>query len=208
MESYQTWFGEGLELSVLRMLGLFDRPADEKALGAHPHRVEPAGPGADTSVPGGAPRDQHQAESNIDAHASRTPVLGGGRPVRPSLNAHRRWRRRPTALRLSPGACRLLRWAPPGLRKYGKWICRCGRRGRRAARLLVRVLDPCIDVNRRSRPLDVYTSSCITCPGPLAYCYLRRRERRRSRRLPREERTFSGVSLRATTAWTASTTDR
>jgi hypothetical protein len=34
MESYQTWFGEGLELSVLRMLGLFDRPADEKALGA------------------------------------------------------------------------------------------------------------------------------------------------------------------------------
>src|SRR5262249_3449392 len=34
MESYQTWFGEGPEMSVLRMLGLFDRPADEKALGA------------------------------------------------------------------------------------------------------------------------------------------------------------------------------
>ena len=34
MESYQTWFGEGPELSVLRMLGLFDRPADEKALKA------------------------------------------------------------------------------------------------------------------------------------------------------------------------------
>jgi hypothetical protein len=33
MASYQTWFGEGPELSVLRMLGLFDRPADEKALG-------------------------------------------------------------------------------------------------------------------------------------------------------------------------------
>ena len=33
MESYQTWFEEGPELSVLRMLGLFDRPADEKALG-------------------------------------------------------------------------------------------------------------------------------------------------------------------------------
>jgi predicted ATPase len=32
MESYQTWFGEGPELSVLRMLGLFDRPADEPAL--------------------------------------------------------------------------------------------------------------------------------------------------------------------------------
>ena len=34
MESYQTWFGESPELSVLRMLGLFDRPAVEKALGA------------------------------------------------------------------------------------------------------------------------------------------------------------------------------
>jgi tetratricopeptide (TPR) repeat protein len=34
MESYQSWFGEGPELSVLRMLGLFDRPADEKALRA------------------------------------------------------------------------------------------------------------------------------------------------------------------------------
>jgi hypothetical protein len=29
MESYQTWFGEGSELPVLRMLGLFDRPADD-----------------------------------------------------------------------------------------------------------------------------------------------------------------------------------
>src|SRR5271167_3472415 len=34
MESYQTWFGEGSELAVLRMLGLFDRPADEWALKA------------------------------------------------------------------------------------------------------------------------------------------------------------------------------
>jgi serine/threonine protein kinase len=34
MESCQTWLGEGPELSVLRMLGLFDRPADEKALEA------------------------------------------------------------------------------------------------------------------------------------------------------------------------------
>jgi predicted ATPase len=34
MKSYQNWFGEGPELSVLRMLGLFDRPAHEKALGA------------------------------------------------------------------------------------------------------------------------------------------------------------------------------
>jgi len=34
MESYQAWFGEGPEVSVLRLLGLFDRPADEKAIGA------------------------------------------------------------------------------------------------------------------------------------------------------------------------------
>jgi serine/threonine protein kinase len=34
MQSYQTWFGEGPELSVLRMLGLFDRPAEEKAIAA------------------------------------------------------------------------------------------------------------------------------------------------------------------------------
>ena len=34
MESYQNWFGEGPELAVLRMLGLFDRPADEKAIAA------------------------------------------------------------------------------------------------------------------------------------------------------------------------------
>jgi predicted ATPase len=34
MESYQTWLGEGAELSILRMLGLFDRPADEQTFGA------------------------------------------------------------------------------------------------------------------------------------------------------------------------------
>ena len=34
MESYHSWFGEGPELLVLRILGLFDRPADEKALEA------------------------------------------------------------------------------------------------------------------------------------------------------------------------------
>src|SRR6202030_1647579 len=34
MESYQTWLGESAELAVLRMLGLFDRPADKTALEA------------------------------------------------------------------------------------------------------------------------------------------------------------------------------
>ena len=32
MESYQTWFGEGRELALLRMLGLFDRPVSEHVL--------------------------------------------------------------------------------------------------------------------------------------------------------------------------------
>jgi serine/threonine protein kinase len=33
MESYQSWFGEGPELAILRMLGLFDRPSDEQTFG-------------------------------------------------------------------------------------------------------------------------------------------------------------------------------
>jgi hypothetical protein len=33
MASYQSWWGEGPELSLLRLLGLFDRPSDERALG-------------------------------------------------------------------------------------------------------------------------------------------------------------------------------
>ena len=33
MESYQSWLGEGPELAILRMLGLFDRPVDERAFG-------------------------------------------------------------------------------------------------------------------------------------------------------------------------------
>jgi serine/threonine protein kinase/predicted ATPase len=34
MASYQSWFGEGSELSVLRILGFFDRPAEKQALEA------------------------------------------------------------------------------------------------------------------------------------------------------------------------------
>jgi tetratricopeptide (TPR) repeat protein len=50
MESYQTWFGEGSEVSVLRMLGLFDRPADAKAVGAL--LKPPAIPGLTESLTG------------------------------------------------------------------------------------------------------------------------------------------------------------
>jgi serine/threonine protein kinase len=48
MESYQTWLGEGPELAVLRMLALFDRAADEKALGVL--RKPPAIPGLTDSL--------------------------------------------------------------------------------------------------------------------------------------------------------------
>jgi hypothetical protein len=34
MESYQSWFSEDPELTILRMLGLFDRPAGEQIFGA------------------------------------------------------------------------------------------------------------------------------------------------------------------------------
>jgi hypothetical protein len=34
MESYQSWLGEGPEVAILRMLGLFDRPTEEQAFGA------------------------------------------------------------------------------------------------------------------------------------------------------------------------------
>src|ERR1700751_1311842 len=34
MESYQSWLGEGPELAILRMLGLFDRPAEGAKFGA------------------------------------------------------------------------------------------------------------------------------------------------------------------------------
>ena len=43
MESYAEWLGEGPELQVLRLLGLFDRPADPAALAAV--RAEPEIPG-------------------------------------------------------------------------------------------------------------------------------------------------------------------
>src|SRR6516162_7341059 len=33
MESYESWLGEGAELAILPMLGLFDRPADEQTFG-------------------------------------------------------------------------------------------------------------------------------------------------------------------------------
>jgi TIR domain len=83
MESYQTWFGEGPELSVLRTLGLFDRPVDEKALGAL--LKPPAIPGLTESL-----TDLSQTEwRTILAKLRRARLLAGEDPhCRGHLDTH------------------------------------------------------------------------------------------------------------------------
>ena len=83
MESYQTWLGEGPELSVLRMLGLFDRPADEKALGAL--LKSPAIPGLTESLTDLRPTEWR----TILARLRRARLLAGEDPHNPGqLDAH------------------------------------------------------------------------------------------------------------------------
>ena len=83
MESYQTWFGEGPELSVLRMLGLFDRPADEKALGAL--LKPPAIPGLTESLTDLSPSEWR----TILARLRRARFLAGEDPHNPGhLDTH------------------------------------------------------------------------------------------------------------------------
>jgi hypothetical protein len=80
MESYQTWFGEGPELSLLRMLGLFDRPADEKALGAL--LKSPAIPGLTESLTNLSPTEWR----TILARIRRARLLAGEDPHNPTQN--------------------------------------------------------------------------------------------------------------------------
>ena len=83
MESYQTWFGEGPELSVLRMLGLFDRPADEKALGVL--LKPPAIPGLTESLTDLSPSEWR----TILARLRRARLLAGEDPHNPGhLDTH------------------------------------------------------------------------------------------------------------------------
>jgi TIR domain/NACHT domain len=83
MESYQNWFGEGPELSVLRMLGLFDRPADEKAVGAL--LKPPAVPGLTEALTGLRPSEWR----SILAKLRRARLLAGEDPHNPGfLDAH------------------------------------------------------------------------------------------------------------------------
>jgi serine/threonine protein kinase/tetratricopeptide (TPR) repeat protein len=83
MESYQTWFGEGPELSVLRMLGLFDRPVDEKALGVL--LKPPAIPGLTQSLTDLSPTEWRM----ILAKLRRARLLAGQDPDNPGyLDTH------------------------------------------------------------------------------------------------------------------------
>jgi serine/threonine protein kinase/predicted ATPase len=83
MESYQTWLGEGPELAVLRMLGLFDRPTDEKALGTL--LKSPAIPGLTESLTDLRPTEWR----TILAKLRRARLLAGEDPHNPGyLDTH------------------------------------------------------------------------------------------------------------------------
>ena len=83
MKSYQTWFGEGPELSVLRMLGLFDRPAEEKAIAAL--LKPPAIPGLTESLTNLSPTEWR----TILARLRRARLLAGEDPQNPGdLDTH------------------------------------------------------------------------------------------------------------------------
>jgi hypothetical protein len=83
MESYQTWFGEGPELSVLRLLGLFDRPAGERALEAL--LKAPAIPGLTESLSDLSPTESR----TVLARLRRARLLAGEDPHNPGhLDAH------------------------------------------------------------------------------------------------------------------------
>ena len=77
MKSYQTWFGEGPELSVLRILGLFDRPAEEKAIAAL--LKPPAIPGLTESLTNLSPTEWR----TILARLRRARLLAGEDPYNP-----------------------------------------------------------------------------------------------------------------------------
>jgi Protein kinase domain/NACHT domain len=83
MASYQSWLGEGPELSVLRMLGLFDRPTDETVLG--PLLKPPAIPGLTESLTDLSPTEWR----TILARLRRARLLAGEDPHnRGQLDTH------------------------------------------------------------------------------------------------------------------------
>jgi hypothetical protein len=83
MESYQSWLGEGPELAILRMLGLFDRPADEQTFSIL--LKSPAIPGLTESLTDLRPSEWQ----TILAKLRRTKLLAREDPRNPGqLDAH------------------------------------------------------------------------------------------------------------------------
>lgn len=83
MASYERWFGEGPELSVLRMLGLFNRPADGDAIAAL--RAAPAIPGLTDALQGLSEPKWQQVLSSL----RRAKLLAAASPNQPgTLDTH------------------------------------------------------------------------------------------------------------------------
>ena len=83
MVSYEKWFGEGPELAVLRMLGLFNRPADGPAVAAL--RAAPAIPGLTDKLQHLSERDWRLTLANL----RRARLLAERDPAQPdTLDAH------------------------------------------------------------------------------------------------------------------------
>lgn len=79
MASYEKWFGEGAELSVLRMLGLFNRPADEDSISAL--RDLPAIPGLTDTLQGLSEIDWQRLLSKL----RRAQLLAAPSPNQPGM---------------------------------------------------------------------------------------------------------------------------
>jgi tetratricopeptide (TPR) repeat protein len=83
MESYQTWLGEGPELAILYMLGLFDRPVGKNALAAL--LKSPAIPGLTESLIDLSPAEWQM----VLAKLRRARLLAGEDPANPGhLDTH------------------------------------------------------------------------------------------------------------------------
>jgi tetratricopeptide (TPR) repeat protein len=83
MRAYEKWLGEGVELAVLRLLGLFDRPADAASVAAL--RAAPVIPGLTEAFQNLKEREWQQALAKL----RRIKLLGAASPNDPdTLDAH------------------------------------------------------------------------------------------------------------------------
>ena len=83
MASYEKWFGEGKELAVLRMLGLFNRPADKDSIAAL--RAAPPIPGLTDALQGLSEAQWQQILSRL----RRARLIAAPSPTQPAtLDTH------------------------------------------------------------------------------------------------------------------------